>query len=902
MTPLLRKLGHLLNRHARVRQLEEEMRTHVDLIIEENIRRGHSREEARRLAQVAFGNVLATREETVDSLGWPRLESWGQDLRLAMRSLVRRPAFALSLVLILTLGIGATTSIYTLVRGVLWQPLPVPHPAELQLAVEGAGRPFLFSAPTAARLAETPELRGRVIAYSSPAGASVRLGDTPAESISLQFVRGDFFTALQLAPWRGRMLNLTDDETGRPRPVVVISYLWWQRKLGGDPAAIGRAIRVNGRELTVVGIAPAAFTGVSVGNGVDAWLPLGLHVPLNVDASAMIVSRDESPTRAQWLGSELVAWQNIMLRLPPGMSSAQGLLDAAWRPQITAMQEVFDTPEDRADFGRRTPRLVPSPQGFSSTRDNFRRAGLTLLLLVGAVVLVTAANSSTLLLLRMLGRSREMGVRLALGAGRWRLARGALMEGFLLSVAGAACGLLTGLWLTPLLAGWLVPSAADSLPGTDLPLLGFLGGLTILLGLLLGAAPAWLMSRLSPQSILQQRSGGGRGSMRLGRALIVLQLVLSVLLVAVAGSLALDLHRVLNADLGYARDSAITTFFDLRAAGFSREQQPAVVERLRQAALSLPQVRAVGFASNGVLSGSQSTSRIFFRGEGVQQPAESTQQEGVDENYFNAMGLRLVRGRGFTAIPAGTKSPRTVVISQQLAKQVFGDADPIGRRFGFDKNVSPEDWEVIGVVGDARVNGVREEPVAIFYTPLVTSRHDVGCLVVRVDGNAAGIVEPLRRKVAGAEPSLLFNKWLTLGERAQRWMRNDFATVRLTAGFGALATLLAVIGVLGALGYLVASRSREIAVRLAVGAEPKRIWREIVSDALKLGALGAGLGLVLAALLPRVLGAWMMTGLRTEWVAIGGAAGVGLAAALLGGLLPARRASKVDPLTLLRSE
>ena len=225
MMPLLRKLGHLLNRNARVRQLEEEMRTHLDLIIEENIGRGHSREEARRLAHVAFGNVLATREEAVDSLGWPRLESWGQDLRLAARSLVRRPAFALSLVLILTLGIGATTSIYTLVRGVLWQPLPVPHPEELQIAVGSEGYPFLFSARTAARLAETSELHGRVIAYSSPTGAAVRLGDTPAESISLQFVRGDFFTALQLAPWRGRMLNLTDDETGRPRPVVVISYL-----------------------------------------------------------------------------------------------------------------------------------------------------------------------------------------------------------------------------------------------------------------------------------------------------------------------------------------------------------------------------------------------------------------------------------------------------------------------------------------------------------------------------------------------------------------------------------------------------------------------------------------------------------------------------------------------------
>ena len=329
MRPLLRKLGHWLNRNARVRQLEEEMRTHLDLIIEENIRRGHSREEARRLAHVAFGNVLATREETVEALGWPQLESWGQDLRLATRSLIRRPAFALSLVLILTLGIGATTSIYTLVRGVLWQPLPVPHPTELQLAVDGAGRPFLFSAPTAARLAATPELRGRVIAYSSPTSAAVRVGDAPAESISLQFVRADFFSALQLAPGRGRLLSLADDETGRPRPVVVISYLWWQRKLGGDPAAVGRPIRVNGQELTVVGIAPVAFTGLSVGNGIDAWAPLGLHVLLRADAGATIISRDEPPTRAQWLGSELIAWQNIMLRLPPGMSSVQGLLDAA---------------------------------------------------------------------------------------------------------------------------------------------------------------------------------------------------------------------------------------------------------------------------------------------------------------------------------------------------------------------------------------------------------------------------------------------------------------------------------------------------------------------------------------------------------------------------------------------
>lgn len=899
---LVAKLRHLLGRGARLRRLEEEMRTHVDLLTEEGLRQGLTLAEARRRAHLAFGNVLATREESEDALGWPRLESWVHDARIASRSLLRRPAFAASLVAILALGIGVTTAIFTLVRGVLWQPLPVPHPAELHVTLSKDHRPTRLSAPALRRLEADPAVVGRVLGYTDNCRLTLRVDNGAAEPVQGQFVNGGFFSALQIGALRGRVFTAADHPPGEPAALAVISWHWWQRKLAGDPEVVGRTLRLNGVNVTVIGVAPKSFAGVSLGASPDLWLPLGLHAALGAQPSAWSVSRDDKPIELRdWVRDEHVAWVMAMVRVTPGTATAQGALEAAWRPQLAAFSDVVEDPAARLELSRDVPHLAPSPEGYSSTRNRFRTVGLTLSLLVGAVILVTAANSSTLLLLRMLARTRELGVRLALGAGRWRLARGALMEGLVLSGAGAVLGLIIGLWLTPLLAEWLVPGAVDVLPGVNGAMLGLLAGLAVALGLGLGAGPAWLSAHLSPQTILQQRGAGLKGSLRLGRMLIVLQLALSVLLISVAASLALDLRRVLNAELGYARESVITTFFDYRAAGFTRPQEAGVTAHLRQAAAALPRVRAVGFAGSGVLSGSRSQSGVYFRGTGVKQPDDSVQTESIDEHYFSAMGMTLLRGRGFTADDR-ENTPHVAIISQRLAREVFGAADPIGRRFGFDQNPSPEDWEIVGIAGDARVNDVRADPAALFYLPLAQWGKSPHCLVVRVEGDAAIARELLRRQVSAAEPALMFTQWRTLEERVRQWVSNDVAAVRLTAGFGVLATLLAAIGVFGALGYLVASRSREIAVRLAIGAEPSRVGRDIVREALVLGLAGAALGLGLALALPHWLGSWMMTGLRTDWFAIALAVGAGLVAALLGGLWPARRAAKVDPLTLLRSE
>lgn len=901
MRRLLHKLRHFFHRRERIRRLEEEMQTHLDLMIDDGLRQGLSPVEARRRAHLAFGNVLATREESEDALGWPAVESLAHDLRIAFRSLVRRPGFALSLIAILALGIGATTAIFTVLRGMLWEPLPVSAPAELQFATNAQQRPFLFSAPTIRRLEASPELGGHVIAYTDNVGLTFRRGNAPAESFSAQFVNGGFFSALQLRPARGRLLTPADDRNEQPQAVAVISWSSWQRKLGGDPAVVGQALRINGVEVTVVGVAPAAFSGVTIGDAPDAWLPLSLHASLRAQASAWSITKNEPLKLADWIRVENVSWLRLMVRAPAGGPAPQAVLEAAWQPQLAAWVSRMDDPTDREEITRNRPRLEPSPSGYSSTRNRFRSTGLTLSLLVGAVVLVTAANASTLMLLRQLARSREIGVRLALGAGSWRLGRAALMESLVLSLAGAIAGGLIGVWLTPLLAGWLMPGAAESLPAVDLTLLLALGGLALVLGLTLGAAPAWLSAHLSPQTILQRRGSVFGGSLRLGRGLIVVQLALSVLLVSVAFSLARDLRRVLQAEFGYARQSVITTFFDFSAAGIEPDLRAAVAARLKQTAATLPGVKAVGLAASGVLSGSRSTSGIYFRGDGINQPKDSIQTESIDEGYFSALGMTLLRGRG-VSLDDRDERPKVAVISQALARQVFGGADPVGRRFGFGPTADNGDWEIVGIVADARVNGVREEPTPLIYLPLAQSGKNPHCLAIRVTGDAAAIRETLKQAISAAEPGVMFTRWATLEERIEQWTRNDRAAVRLTAGFGALATLLAAIGVFGALGYLVASRSRDIAVRLAIGAEPDRVWRGIVREALLLGAAGSLIGLVAAALLPHWLGAWMMTGLHTDWLAIALAVLAGVAAAVLGGLMPAHRAAKVDPLALMRAE
>ncbi len=892
-------LKQLLGRRARRARLDEEMRHHLELLTEENVQRGLDRGEARRQAHVAFGNVLATREASEEALGWATLESWGQDFRLAVRSLARRPAFTASVVLVLALGLGVTTAVYTLLRAVLFEPLPVARPAELHAALDPRGEPFLMSAPTVRRLNAHPSVAGGVLGYSSQAAAALRVGEVPAEHATVIFVTGNFFSALGLAPAAGRLLGEDDARPGAPQAVAVLSHAFWRKRFAGDTGVVGSVIRLNGVDLTIVGVAGERFTGIALEDRPDFWLPLGLHAPLRISGNAWIVSSGAPVTLEEWTQLDNVHWLKLLVRAPRP-AEVTGALLAAWQPQVDAVLSIITDPQEQRDLRARQPRLVPTPGGVSSTREGFSNVGLTLMLLVGVVLLVTAANSATLLLLRLLGRVRELGVRLALGAGRARLARGLWIEGFVLTAAGAGFGMLLGSWLAPLLMHWLVP-ATPELPSFDWKLLACLAGATLLLSTVIGMVLLWLSSRISPLASIQQRSFGVGGPLRLGRALIVAQLGMSVMLVALAVGLARDLRQVLATAPGYARASVVQAFFDLSEAGIPVERQDAVLQRLRAAALELPPVRHVGFAASGVLSGSRSASGVRFRGAGVVQPREGVQQDTIDEGYLTAMGLTLLRGRAFTANDTA-KSPPVALISERLAREVFGQTDPIGRRFGFDENADENDREIVGVVADARVNSVRGMAPAMFYLPHRQWQSEPGCIVIRVEGDAAQVRTALQKTITAAEPALMFTRWATLEERAERWLRHDFGAMRLTASFGLLATALASIGLFGALGYLVASRSSEIAVRLAIGADPQRVWRDVLRDAAQLGAFGVALGAVLAYAVPRLFGAWMISGLRPDGVAVSLAALVGFSAALLGGLLPARRASRVDPNTLLRAE
>jgi predicted permease len=899
---LFRKIRHLLGRRARLRRLEEEMQTHFELLAEEGERAGLPPAEAQRRARLAFGNTLATREETEGALGWPVLESLWQELRLACRALVRRPVFAASIVIVLALGIGATGAIASLVRVIYLSALPVPRPEEIHLVAQVPdGGPRLLTRPTLRRLAEDPAFRGGIAGHSDETGAAMSVDGKAAEFVSVQFVTGDFFRTLELAPAQGRMINAADDTVDAPAAVAVISWSFWQRRFGGAMDVVGRVLRLNGQPVTVVGIASKRFRGVSLGDGIDCWLPSGLTLPLRISPSHWSISEDGPVPLAEWGRDDRVSWLKVLLRLPAGArATADGALAAAWQPHLARIEAAIDDPQERANYGKRPPRIIPAPGGYSYLRDSFRRAGFTLSLLVGAVVLVTTTNSATLLLLRLLARTREFGVRLALGAGRGRLACGALLEGVVLSLGGAVFGIALAWWLTPLLARWLVPAVEDEV-GVDRGLLLLLAALALVTGFVLGAVPAWFGARMAPQAALQRRWAGPRGSLRLGRGLIVVQLTLSVLLIAMAGALALDLRRTLLASYGFARETVLTTRFDFGAAGIEPARQQAAMERLRAAALELPQVRAVGFAAGGPLSGSQSRSMIYFRGVAVQPSTEGTQHESVDPDYLETVGSTLLQGRAFRATDTAER-PRVAMLSQNLARAAFGEADPIGRRFGFGPNADAEDWEIVGVVADARVNSVHEPAPALFYTPLPQWRNEAHYIAVRIAGDATLVRKALEAKIAAAEPALLFSGWFTLQERIERDVRNDVATVRLTAGFGLLATLLAAIGVFGALGYLVTTRSHAIAVRLAVGADPGIVWRGVVRDAFQLGAMGAVGGALLAWLFPQWLGSWLLAEFRLDWLALGGAIAVGLFAAVLGGLLPARRAARIDPLVLLKSE
>ena len=898
----LNRLTDFGKRRALRRRLDEELAFHLEELISEHERRGLSPAAARRAAQRDLGNRTLTRESYREQAGLPWLEELWRDTTMAVRNLSHRRGYALSMIGLLGVGLAATLSVYVLTDAMLRRALPVPHPDELHLVADTEGRPYWFSRATVDRLRENLPACP-VIAYGGDSNVTAQRGRQPAKSLRGQLVSGGAFVGLELVPASGRLLSAGDDRIGEGAPVAVASFVWAEREYGSAAAAVGEEILINQATVEIVGVLPERFNGFDAVERVDLFFPAALQQYLSIFSNSSVFASDDRPNDPDRNRENRVRWLEVLVRVPEHVSADSVLpaVQVAVAPDHEDLLSQMQSPDEREELRRTTWQILAAPGGYSNGRNAFAATGRMLTGLVASLLLLTCANLSGIMLVRTLSRHREMGVRLSLGAGRWRTCRLAMVEAVVCGVAGAGLGLVLAIWMVPAAAGLLTPGAELRLDILGWSQIAVLAGVALAASVGCALAPAWWISRLQPLVALSGAMGGGAMPQRVGRALVALQLALAVMLVAVSLSLGREIAEVLQRDPGFERDRVLTSRFNPHTAGYSGESMEALFERIRGTVRAVPGVEEVGFSATGILAGSRSRSGVFPRGEGLASQGGDFQVDTVDRAYLDAVGLRLRQGRWFEQTDTAD-SPPVAVVTQAFAEAMWGRTEVLGERFGYNYEASEEDMTVVGIVGDAGINRARESVTEMFFTPASQSHPSFGFLAVRVQRDPDVVRRMLVTALEAAEPGLVFGSWQTLGERRQSNMRSEIASSRLATIIAGVAMLLATFGVGGSLAHLVTLRQRELAVRAALGASPRRLLRGVLTDGLRLGVWGAVGGGALVALI-----AWGVPFVNWWDASPSGTVGVsaaacGVAAALIGGWLPARRAAKVDPQRMLKMD
>ena len=839
------------------------------------------------------------------------LDTVWQDLRHAARSLRRTPGFTAVVVLTLALGIGANTAIFSLMDAVVFRPLPVTAPEELSLVYsEGPAAPGdvmgrltrgdIFSWPLVQQFKQAVPPGVRVAAMTPPTRLNARLGTDPATTLVLgQLVSGEFFSTFGASPAIGRLLSDSDNRTLGDHPVVVLGYGFWQRQFAGAPDAIGRTIPTNGVPFTVVGVANPGFTGIWVGSTIDLWVPLVMQQPIAYRSNAGTHSAEPN---LPWPPQAGVDWLNVVVRsAPERVTRIQTAFAELYRQQMRQLGgDRTDNPELRGLLQRQV-RTESFVRGFSILRDQYSNVLMLLMGMVGLLLVTACANVANLLLARSAARQREFAIRVSLGAGRLAFVRQLLIESLLLATLGGLTALIVAQWAGTTLASFAL--AREVLPAgfaLDGRVLAFCALVSVGTSIVFGLVPALRATSLPPASALKATGTGGGHATGM-RPLVAAQIALSLVLVIGAGLFGRSLLNLWTMDPGYDRDHVVQIRINPRVGGISREELPAVYEKITRQARQVPGALAADVSFCGIASGCRSISGITVEGY---QPAPGEiprlLENRVGATYFATTGMSMVEGRAFTDRDAQGQ-PEVAVVNEAAARRYFGNASPIGKRIGYGELTT----EIVGVVRDARVNALREAPVPMAFYSIAQSseRQFATSMDVRVSGDPAAIGETVRRAVAATEPRLLANERpVTIAEQLDRGLTRDRLIAYLTSAFGLLALLLACVGLYGVLSYTVERRTSEIGVRVAIGATPADVLRLIIGDGMRVTVVGTAAGLVAAVAGARAIETLLFRITSTDpstYVAITATL---MAVALLASYLPARRATRIDPMTALRVE
>jgi predicted permease len=880
---------NLVHRRTVERELDEELRGTFEALTEEHRRQGMTAEAARRVATLQLGHVTSIKEQVRDVKAGAFLEGWIQDVRYALRLLRRGPLFAAFAIGSLALGIGATGAIFSLFDGIALRKLDVPESDRLVVASFGKpGGRFNYSLP----YPQFEAIRQRsttldAVCWLSPFGrVSVTVGGEPQPADGV-LVSGDYYRTLRLAPALGRLLDAADD---RPvQTVAVLNYAYWQRRFGGRADVIGSTIALNQVAFTIVGVEPPGFSGTEVGRPYDVSIPVQASPALNEGR--------------QPLSGAFTTWLYVLARLKPGVT-----LEAAEQESKTIFAQVSldaaKTASDQQLARENQLRLEPGARGVvSGLRNGYERWLRVLLMLLGAVLLLASLNVATLLLSRSDARQREIATRLAVGAGRWRIVRQFLTESLVMATCAGALGVALAVWGSRALIRIAVP-AAERIPldlGPGWRLILFMLAVSAATCLLFGLAPA--LRATSPRRFIGVRQiGGGRQRRLLDRTLVAAQVALSLILLVAAGLFLRTLGNLWAQEPGYDRHNVLMFSVDPRLAGRTGDDIPRIYR------LVLDELRSVAGAQAVTMSAVRPVSEDYYFVSSFREiggkvlTAEQRIRVAfnhVAPGYFAALGIPLVAGRDFDERDA-PGAPNVVIISERLARHFEGN--PIGQRLGSGTATRV----VVGVARDTRYASVKDAPrevvyypffqiapANIFYTPTVE---------IRYAGSAAGLTQAIRTAVTRVDQGLTPFRVTTLERQTEDSFARERLLALLTSYFGGFAVLLACIGLYGLMSYGVTQRTAEMGLRMALGAPPSAVRWLVVRESAWTVIGGAAIGLAGVFGVVRLVQSQLFGVQPHDPAALAGATALLLTMAFAAAYLPARRASRIDPLTALRHE
>ena len=842
-----------------------------------------------------------------------------QDFRYALRQLRKAPGFTLTAVLTLALGVGANAAIFSLINAILLRSLPVGNPGQLyrigdndNCCVWGGLQADwgLFSYPLYEYLRDhTPQFES-IAAFQSWGGLALSVhpagSDAPTQTQYGEFVSGNYFSTLGVPAFAGRMMTAADDHKGAA-PVVVISYRLWQQRFGLDPHLVGKPLVISGNVFTVAGIAPPGFFGDRItSDPPDIWIPLAMEPRIQQQGTLLADKRSN--------------WLYLIGRLRPGAqaSAVAAQMQVELRQWLPAEMGLTDF--ERSQLDKQTLRLGPGGSGVRNLQLEVQQ-GLYLLMAASALVLLIAcANLANLMLARAAARRLHTTIQLALGASGRRLVRSVLTESVLLALLGGAVGLLVAyngsraLLLLAFRSSRYVPISN----AISWPVLAFTFAISVLTGMLFGAAPAWLAARSNPADALR---GGARSTQDHAglpqKSLVVMQAALSLVLLATAGLVTQSLRNLQNQSYGFQRDHRyLASLLDPAKAGFKPEQLPELYRRLQDDLRRIPGVRNVALAMYAPQSGDNWSEGMFIEGRKHDPRARNgSSWNRVSPDFFATMGIPLLRGRGITAQDTPASTP-VAVVNQAFVKRFFPHEDPIGHHFGKGDETHAGDFEIVGVVGDVKYQSQTEPPYPMAFVPLLQRHHYkamndevtenrslfISNVVLHVDGKPAGLEEQVRRALAGISPDLALLHFVTYDEQIGENLTQEKLLSRLTALFSVLALLLASVGLYGVTAYRVARRTGEIGIRMALGANPRDVVMMVLRGAFSQVGIGLLIGIPLALGAGRLLASKLFGVHGYDPLVLGAAMMVLAVSALIASAAPARRAASVQPMTALRSE